>query len=136
MTLKKCKEKLLMRAGPQGLNQSYFSPSNYSGPIPCFLPTVASGALQWSQHGLAQQYGRALACGVGDSWPFTPGWVTSKLLSKGPLAFRALNDMHGGFGRLGNGNNGSCPELLRTHTTFVFQEPGQVGPAGLLPGAR
>lgn len=32
-------------------------------PIPCFLPTVASGALRWSEHGLAQQYGRALTCG-------------------------------------------------------------------------
>lgn len=113
-----------------------FQPMKQLGarPVPCFLPTVASGPC--GGQSMAWPSNMAVPWHVGDSWPFTPGWVSSRLLSKGPLAFRALNDMHGGFGRLGSENNGSCPELLKTHTTFVFQEPGQVGPAGLLPGAR
>lgn len=82
-----------------------------------------------------------------DSWLLTPrGQVSySRTLSKGPAAFRASKDALtrvGGSRNRALGMGGACAwlpgpvPLVRTHTKFVFQEPGQVGPAGLLPGAR
>jgi hypothetical protein len=62
--------------------------------------------------------------------------------SKGPLCLSGPQNTH----RLGGNGQGAgvtaepgswCPALvLNAYTGFVFQESGQVWPAGLLPGAR